>query len=183
MNRAPRDFLLDAEGSPLVVFHGTPLDHEEFDLDRHHTVGIHLGCKVQAVARLCKCETGWIISAHIQQGRIVEVRSIGGNLLDPFSESPSLTAFHLRARNVLNDEDMEALGFERLSLPIAHNIEWNPDSRRTMNRALLQRLRMRADIIKYANLNEPRDSIPREAYCVLANDHVHRVGKERYNRP
>lgn len=77
---------------------------------------------------------------------------------------------------------MVALGFERLSLAAAHNLKWDSNSRRAKNCELLQRLKIHAEIIKYANLNEPKDGTLREAYCVLSPDQVVRIMKEAFKK-
>jgi hypothetical protein len=171
-------YIVDDQRMPLVLHHGTPVDFECFDLNKHHSVGVHFGCIAQANARLTNpgIKEGWIISAHILLGRPYDIEFP----IDSFHENPAVTAHYLKEMGALDDDDMIALGFANISSSWAAMIDWPGDTRRVKNAAIRERLLVRYDTIIYSNRQEPNDGVARTAYCILSTEQIHKIGKEKF---
>lgn len=154
----------DADGCPLVVYHGTTACFERFSAEYLLSTGLHFGCPEQANFRVLGLEGARIFPVYL---KISEWLDMSGS--DLGWEKPATTAYALVQQGIVTLDEVKFTGLKETdTLPTSCRIEVNDEQNREQNRTLTKLIASKGyDGIRYSNMNEPKDGKKRDAYAVF----------------
>jgi hypothetical protein len=159
----------DADGNPLVVYHGTTASFERFSIDYLLSAGLHFGCCEQANYRIFGLKNARIFPVYLN---IRELLDFSGS--DLGWERPATTAYALVQCGILTIDQAKVAGLKETdTLQTSWLIDVSEPEAREQNGKLATMIASKGyDGIRYSNMNEPKDGTKRDAYVVFNTKNI-----------